>query len=76
MNKLMKVNKKIEESVVSGYKTIEDSVVSGYKAIENSVVSGYKKIENKFVEAFLRPDGEDICKEKQDDKLKQNDKGE
>ncbi len=76
MNKFMKTNKKIEESVIYGYKTIEDSVVSGYKAIENSVVSGYKKIENKFAEAFLRPYGEDIGKEKQYNKLKQNDKGE
>jgi hypothetical protein len=46
MSKFTKANKKIE-----------DTVVSGYKAIENSVVSGYKKIEDKFVEAFLTPDG-------------------
>jgi len=45
MNKFMQVERKIE-----------NSVVSGYKAIENSVVSGYKKIEDKFVEAFLTPD--------------------
>ena len=47
MNKLMKAEKKIE-----------DSVVAGYKAIENSVVSSYKKIEDKFVEAFLTPEEE------------------
>ena len=42
MNKLMEAEKKIE-----------NSVVTGYKAIENSVVSGYKKIEDKFVETYL-----------------------
>ena len=45
MNKIMQIEKKIE-----------DSVVTGYRAIENGVVSGYKKIEDKFVEAFLTPD--------------------
>ena len=47
MNKLMKAEKKIEKSVVAGY-----------KAIENGVVSGYKKIEDRFVEAFLTPEEE------------------
>ena len=45
MNKFMKANKKIEKTVVSGYKTIEDGVVGGYK-----------KIENKFIDSFLTPD--------------------
>jgi len=45
MNKIMKTQKKIEKTVVSGYKKIEDGVVSGYK-----------KIEDKFVKAFLTPD--------------------
>ena len=47
MSKLKDANKKIEESVVSGYKKIEEGVVSGYK-----------KIEDKFVDKFLRKDGE------------------
>ena len=34
-------------------KKIEETVVSGYKAIEDGVVSGYKSIEDKFVDAFL-----------------------
>ena len=51
--KKMKVSKKIEKGVTTGYQKIEDGVVSGYKAIENSVVSGYKAVENKFVETFL-----------------------
>ena len=56
MNKFVKVNKKIETTVSSGYKAIENGVVSGYKAIEDGVVGSYKKIENKFVETFLTPD--------------------
>ena len=51
--KKMKVSKKIEKGVTTGYQKIEDGVVSGYKAIENGVVSGYKAVENKFVETFL-----------------------
>lgn len=63
MNKFMKVNKKIEKAVLSGYKAIEDGVVSGYKAIENGAVSNYKKIENKFVESFLTPDDDGVPNE-------------
>jgi len=58
MNKFMKTQKKIEESVVSGYKKIEDSVVSGYKKIEDGVVSGYKKVEGKFIDTFLNDDSD------------------
>jgi hypothetical protein len=57
MNKLVKINKKIERAVVFGYKSIENAVVSGYKAVENGVVSSYKKIENKFVDIFLTNNG-------------------
>ena len=53
MNRIMKIEKAIENRVVAGYKAIENCFVSGYKAIENGVVSGYIKIENMFVEAFL-----------------------
>ena len=56
--KKMKVAKKIEKGVTTGYQKIEDGVVSGYKAIENSVVSGYKSVENKFVETFLTEEEE------------------
>ena len=43
MSKLRETNKKIEETVVGGYKKVEDTVVSGYK-----------KIEDKFVDTFLK----------------------
>lgn len=59
MNKFMKVNKKIEKAVVSGYKAIEDGVVGTYQKVDDSVVGSYKKIEDKFVEAFLIPDDAD-----------------
>jgi uncharacterized protein YutE (UPF0331/DUF86 family) len=49
MGKLKNVNKKIEETVVGGYKKLEDTVVSGYK-----------KVEDKFVDKFLKKDGETI----------------
>lgn len=49
MGKLKDVNKKIE-----------DTVVGGYKKIEETVVDGYKNIEDKFVDKFLRKDGETI----------------
>ena len=41
MEKLKDVNKKIEETVVGGYKKVEDTVVGGYK-----------KVEDKFVDKF------------------------
>ena len=56
MNKFVEANKKIEKTVVSGYKTVEHGVVGAYQKIEDSVVGGYKKIEDKFVNAFLAPD--------------------
>ena len=34
-SKLVKVNEKIAEKVVGGYKKIEEGVVGGYKKIEN-----------------------------------------
>ena len=36
-SKLVKVNEKIAENVVGGYKKIEKGVVGGYKKIENGV---------------------------------------
>ncbi len=47
--KIVKVNEKIAEAVVAGY-----------KKIEQGVVSGYIKIEDKFVEAYLTKDGETV----------------
>ena len=49
MGKFKNVNKKIEKSIVGGY-----------KKVENTVVEGYKKVEDKFVDKFLRKDGETI----------------
>ena len=59
MNKALAVEKKIERTVVTGYKAIENTVVSGYKAVENTAVKGYKKIEDGFVNAFLTDSKED-----------------
>lgn len=59
-SKLVEANKKIAETVTSGYKKIEDGVVSGYKKIEEGVVSGYSKIEDKFVDSFLTHEGENV----------------
>ncbi len=67
MGKLKEANKKIEETVVSGY-----------KKVENTVVGGYKKVEDKFVDKFLRKDGETIedakerVKKEQEDLAKKN----
>lgn len=45
-SKLVKVNEKIAEHVVSGYKKIEEGVVGEYK-----------KIEDAFVDQFLTKEG-------------------
>lgn len=47
MSKIKKVNKKIEDAVVSSYKKVEDGFVSGYK-----------KVENKFIDTFLAEEDE------------------
>ena len=49
MSKIVDINEKIE-----------NKVVSGYKKIENTTVKTYKKIEDKFVDTFLRKDNETI----------------
>lgn len=46
---LKKVNEKIEEGVVSGYKKIEDGVVEGFS-----------KMTDKFVDKFLTHEGESV----------------
>ena len=53
-SKLVKVNEKIAENVVGGYKKIEETVVDGYKKIEDGVVGGYKKVETGAVSAFSK----------------------
>lgn len=59
-SRLVEMNKKIEEGVVSGYKKIEEGVVSGYKKIENGAVEGFGKITDKFVDQFLTKEGETV----------------
>ena len=59
-SKLVKVNEKIAENVVGGYKKIEKGVVGGYKKIENGVVGGFNKISDKFVDQFLTREGESV----------------
>lgn len=48
-NKFVKVNEKIAETAVAGYKKIEDSVVGGFT-----------KMTDKFVGEFLVRDGESV----------------
>lgn len=48
-SKLIKVNQKIEEAVVGGY-----------KAVEESVVGGFQKISDHFVDQYLTKDGETL----------------
>lgn len=48
-SKLVKVNEKIAEKVVGGY-----------KKIENGAVGGFNKIANKFVDNYLTKEGESV----------------
>ena len=59
-SKLVEVNEKIAENVVSGYKKIEEGVVGGYKKIENGAVGGFNKIADKFVDSFFTKEGESV----------------
>ena len=59
-SKLVEVEKKIEESVVTGYKKIEEGVVNSYKKIENGAVEGFQKITDKFVDNYLTKEGETV----------------
>ena len=47
MSKLAEMNKKIEESVVGGYKKIENGVVGGFQT-------------DKFVDTYLAKEGESV----------------
>ena len=59
-SKLVKVNEKIAEEVVGGYKKIEEGVVGGYKKIEEGAVGGFNKMADKFVDSFLTKEGESV----------------
>ena len=58
-SKLVKVNEKIAENVVGGYKKIEETVVGGYKKIEDGVVGGFNRMSDHFVDQFLTKEGGD-----------------
>ena len=57
---IVNTNKKLADTVTSGYKKIESGVVAGYKKIESGVVNGHTKIEDKFVNTCLTKDGETV----------------
>ena len=59
-SKLVKVNAKIAEKVVGGYKAIENGVVGGYKSVENGVTGGFNKMVDHFVDEFLTREGESV----------------
>lgn len=69
-SKIVKVNQKIADTVVDGYKKIENAVVDGYKKVENTAKNGYTKIEDKFVDMYLTKDGETV--EEAKERLKNN----
>ena len=60
-SKLVKVNEKIADNVVGGYKKIEEGVVGGYKKIEEGAVGGFNKIADKFVDNQLFNKGRRVC---------------
>lgn len=59
-SKLVKLNEKIAEGVVSGYQKIEHGVVDGYQKIERGVVEGFTKVADGFVDEFLTREGESV----------------
>jgi len=63
-SKIVKVNEKIAEGAVAGYKKIEETVVSGYNKVEEAVVEGYTKIEDAFVDRYLTWEGETVAEAK------------
>lgn len=60
-SKLININKKIE-----------DNVVSAFNKIETSVTNSYTKIENAFVDRYLTKDGESVENAKQRLKKEKN----
>lgn len=60
MSKLQESNKKIEETVVSGYKKIETAVVEGYKKIEKGSVDGFNKVSDKIIEKVFTKENETV----------------
>ncbi|MFV0249888.1 MAG: hypothetical protein ACK5HP_02495 [Bacilli bacterium] len=59
-SKLIKVKKKIADTVVGGYNSIENNITNGFKKISDSVVDKYTQIEDSFVDKYLTKDGETI----------------
>lgn len=59
-SKLVKVNEKIAEGVVHGYKSIESGAVGSYKKVEEGTVGGFNRIADKFVDNFLTKEGESV----------------
>lgn len=59
-SKLVKVNEKIAENIVGGYRKIEEGVVGGYKKIEKGAVGGFNRIADSFVDNFLTREGETV----------------
>ena len=65
---IKETNKKIEETVIGGYKKIEDAVVGGYKKIEDKFVDTFIKDENETTEEAkerIIQNQEEIAKEKE-----------
>ena len=55
-----KLDGKIAEAVVEGYKKIEDGVVGGYKKIEQGAVDGFTKVTDKCIEKMFAKEGETV----------------
>ena len=49
-----------KSKIIKVGKKIADSIVDGYEKIEKGVVDGYTKIEDKFVDLYLTKDGESV----------------
>lgn len=60
MSNYKKVNQRMEDAVVSGYRALENGAAAGHKTIEAGVVSGFQKIEDRFVATFLTEEGETV----------------
>ncbi len=65
MNKLLKANEKIAETVVGTYQKIEDGVVGGYQKMENGIVEGFSKVVDRCVENLFAKEGETVQEAKE-----------
>ena len=52
--------KMAKSKIVKVGKKVSDTVVNGYKKVEKTVVDGYTKVEDKFVDAYLTREGETL----------------